>query len=134
MRPVRVLLVEDDEDLREILVLLFEDDEAFSVSAAIDGVDALVQLSFGPAPDVIVLNLQMPVVGGAEVLEYLRLESDTPAVPVVVATGAAVPEDVVRRASCVLEKPFGHDELLDAIRRVLPGGQPPSPTPPPAVV
>lgn len=126
-----VLLVEDDRDLRELLAFALEAD-GYTVRAAENPVEALVQLEFGPKPSVILLNLVMPVMPGSELLEAIRRDPRLARIPVVLITGAQVPVEVGRAANAVLPKPFGLDQLAATIQELVPRDEPPSPTPAPA--
>jgi two-component system response regulator MprA len=128
-----VLLVEDDRDLRELLVFALEAD-GYTVRSAENAVEALVQLEFGPKPSVILLNLVMPVMPGSELLEAIRRDARLARIPVVLITGAQVPVEVGRAANAVLPKPFGLDQLAATIQEFLPRDEPPSPTPAPAAL
>jgi two-component system, chemotaxis family, chemotaxis protein CheY len=126
----RILLVEDDRDLRELLVFALESD-GHSVRTAENGVEALVQLEFGPRPDVILLNLVLPLMLGSELLESLRQDPRLAHIPVILITGAPVPVDVATLANAVLPKPFGLDQLAEAIVGIVPRDDPsPAPRPP----
>lgn len=123
MTHKRVLLAEDDPDIRSLLAWAMRDD-GFEVVEAEDGEQVLARLEAarGTAaddalPDVIVTDLRMPHVSGLEVLE--RLRHDGLGVPVVVVTahGDAL---TVRRAerlgaAAVLHKPVDLDDFLTAV-------------------
>ncbi len=82
-----VLLVEDDEPLRQTLAEALRD-EGFDVVAAADGQDALNWLSAAPAmPQVIITDLVMPRMDGWELYNRLHEESRYQAIPVVVLSG-----------------------------------------------
>lgn len=129
----RVLIVEDDLDLRELLTVALES-EGHSVRTAENGVEALVRLQFEPPPDVILLNLVLPAMGGGDVLEAIRRDPKLDGVPVVLITGAPVPVELGRAVDAVLAKPFGLDELRDTIEQLLARRAPSAPTPPPMSV
>lgn len=128
----RVLVVEDDTELREVLVLALEQ-EGYDVSAAENGLDAIVCLNFGVRPDAVVLNLHMPVMSGADFMEAMRHEPAFSELPVVVVSGAPVPTAVARAAEAVLAKPFDIYALSTAIDAAValghgrqPDGEPPA--------
>jgi CheY-like chemotaxis protein len=125
----RILIVEDDADLRELLVLALEQ-AGYTALPAQNGVEALVHLQFAPRPAVILLNLFMPIMPGAELLELIRLDDALAGIPVVIVTGAPVPVEVGRAADAVLAKPFDLDELCVLIDELIARGTP-TPTPPP---
>jgi len=114
-----VLTVEDDPIVRADLRLVLED-AGFDVCAdARDGVEAVV-LARKHRPDVILLDLNLPRIDGVEAARRIRSERNVP----IVALTAHSEEGFVERAldagasSCVL-KPFGEEELVDALRGAL---------------
>jgi CheY-like chemotaxis protein len=128
----RVLIVEDDLDLREILQLALGE-EGYAVAAAENGLDAIVSLIFGERPDALLLNLHMPVLSGADVLDVVRLDPAWAALPVILMTGAPLTPELARGVDAVLLKPFEIETLTATIDGLVSRGAPPppSPTPPP---
>jgi CheY-like chemotaxis protein len=118
MAPRRILLVEDDLDTAELFAGLLCD-AGYDVERAADGVEALVQLEFRPAPDLILLDLWLPVVTGIEVIEHVLEEPALAAVPIVVVTAAPVPREVAAQVSAVVAKPFDLDRLLGTLEQAL---------------
>ena len=123
MAPVRVLLVDDSEDIRLLYRLVIDAHPELSYwGEAANGVEA-IDLVRGEQPDAIVLDLMMPVMDGLEALPILRRLA--PAVPVVVLT--AVATDEVRAqvleagATAMLSKESDLDELTELLVEV--GGQ-----------
>lgn len=106
--PTRILLVDDDDDLRESLKLLLEMD-GFEVTVACNGQEALALLRSGARPSVVLLDLRMPVMDGWQTLEVLGAEGWVPGLPVIVCTSA--PRDAPAGFP-VLPKPIDFDELL----------------------
>jgi len=126
-----VLVVEDDGDLRELLVLALEQ-RGYAPTPAENGVEALVCLQFAPPPALILLNLHMPIMPGSELLELIRLDERLARIPVVIVTGAPVPLEVGRAADAVLPKPFDLEDLWALIDGLIDrGGPTPTPTPTP---
>lgn len=117
MRP-RLLVVDDNRDTIDILGALLED-AGYAVSAAADGVEAFVRLRWDDRPAAILLDLWLPVVSGADVLEQLRREPSLAGIPVVVLTAAPVPAEVERGADAVLQKPFNLATLLRVLASLL---------------
>ena len=110
-----VLIVEDDPDLREMMCLLLTL-EGFTPVATRDGVEALERLrSHEVQPDVIVLDLMMPRMSGAQFMRELARDPAVPSIPVVVLT-AVPPEQITGEAAAVLRKPCDYDALLAAVR------------------
>jgi CheY-like chemotaxis protein len=124
-----ILVVEDDPDLRELLQLLLQL-EGHEVRTAENGADAFVHLYLGHRPEVVLLNLWMPVVTGPEVLEVIRRDPRLAGIPVIVVSGAKPSEAVRQDATLVLSKPFEMDALRAAVDVALRGSGPAS-TPPP---
>ncbi len=114
--PRRVLVVDDDHQIRDLVaVMLLE--EGFEVAAAANGAAALERLrEYGP--DVILLDMQMPVLDGLGFAErYRRLPG--PKAPIVLFS-AAGPERWATEvgAHAVIEKPFDLDTLRDLVGRI----------------
>ncbi len=77
-----ILVVDDDQDIRDSLTQVLTD-EGFEVTSAKDGAEALAEIA-RKTPDLMLLDLMMPVVTGWEVLEALRVSGRYPRLPVVV--------------------------------------------------
>ena len=116
-----VLLVEDEEPLRRVLRELLER-EGFTVLEASDGVLALDEVDRG-APDIIVLDLNLPRLDGYGVLSHLRARQSTSALPVIVLTAKGDEDSEVRvfeyGASDFLTKPFRPRALSARINALL---------------
>lgn len=122
MSAPRVLVVEDDPSVRHLLETLLVA-EGYDVAVASDGLAGLVKAA-SRKPDLILLDLMMPDLGGRRVLEELHDDPALARVPVVVVTGQvdAVPgmRDVLGDDH-VFEKPFAVAELLERVH-ALTGG------------
>lgn len=112
-----VLLVEDDFDIRDQLRELFED-EGYSVAEACNGAEALVALSGGLKPEMVLLDLTMPVMDGWAFLDAIRERPAYHHLPIVVASAVADANELPRHVS-VLRKPFSIEALLDTVSRRL---------------
>ena len=114
---VRVLVVDDDESIREFIVGVLED-EGYTVAAAADGLAALDQAAAQP-PDVILLDWQMPRCGGPAFAARYRT-GPGPHAPLVVMTAARHAEQrcAELRAEGCLPKPFDLDLLYATVERV----------------
>jgi len=116
----RVLVVEDDADLRELWVVVLRD-AGYEVVEARDGAQAFARLK--PKPSAVVLDLMMPVVDGYEFLRQLRASSRYAAIPVIVVSGTATGTWSLRvGADRYLAKPFEVDVLTALVGEVIQAG------------
>mgnify|MGYP000934541527 CR=1 FL=1 len=127
--PIRVLLVEDnpgDADLtRETLE---EDKVAVDVTVVGDGALALDYLhrrppyADAPRPDLVLLDLNLPKVGGAEVIAEAKASPELRAIPFVVLSSSDTESEVARLyalgASCYVTKPVGLAEFQKIVRSI----------------
>jgi two-component system alkaline phosphatase synthesis response regulator PhoP len=118
MSSKRVLVVDDDTKTVE-LVKLYLNRDGYKVITAYDGAEAL-RLARETRPDLIVLDLMLPGIGGLEVCRTLRDESD---VPIVMLTARTTDEDKLTGLSLgaddYVSKPFSPRELAARVRAVL---------------
>ena len=116
-----VLIVDDVKDNRTVYVLYLKF-SGFRVAEAENGVEALRQVE-ALQPDIVVMDLSLPVMDGWEATRRLKGDPRTKQIPVIVLTGHALPEyaRAAREAGCdlVITKPCLPDQLLEAIRRIL---------------
>lgn len=113
--PSTILVTEDDDDLRELVVMLLEE-EGFLVETARHGREALQRVQ-QHMPDLILLDMKMPVMDGWAFAAELRARHDHRA-PIVVMTAA---EHASARAQEIgadgwLSKPFEHDDLIAMVK------------------
>ena len=111
-----ILIIEDDQDLREFLVDLLLDN-GYSVKTAEDGVEGLRSLKKSQ-PDLILLDLNLPNVKGETVA--VEVKRDYPDIPIIILTAKATTPEVVAGlnlgADDYVTKPFETDELLARIK------------------
>jgi CheY-like chemotaxis protein len=114
-----LMIVDDDEDIREIAKLLLEG-EGLRVTTATDGLDAWRQLEAGETPSLILLDLMMPRMDGEQFLQTLRA-SPRPGIPVVIMSGHSAAAEVARalEASACLTKPLELEDLLETVWRLV---------------
>ena len=114
----RVLLVEDDDAVREMLCAALND-AGFDIVAALDGVHAL-RTAIAKTPDVVLLDLGLPDLDGSGYLRRWRERDDRAAkVPVIVMSAFAYGEQIADEVGAVqyFAKPFDIEEMIKAIRR-----------------
>jgi CheY-like chemotaxis protein len=121
----RVLLVEDGEDNRRLITRILERSglEVTSVENGLQGwQEAIASAAAGRPYDIILMDMQMPVMDGYQATERLRAEGWDR--PIIALTAHAMPEDRNRclQAGCdeYLAKPIRREQLLDTLRRFLP--------------
>ena len=115
---IRVLLVDDDDDLRQSLAELFLE-EGFQVTQAVDGKDALARLA-KESVDMILLDYMMPEMDGLAFREVQRAHPRLAEIPVILLTAAtASPERAAILPDRIMEKPFRFNALLACIHQVL---------------
>jgi CheY-like chemotaxis protein len=117
----QVMVVDDDEDVREALIELLAV-AGIGTLAAGDGRAALALLEGGARPDLIILDIMMPEMNGPAVLERIRRHPELAKLPVVVLSAL---EDVYRTGAdalvSYLRKPVDPDVLLAVIAAAAPG-------------
>jgi diguanylate cyclase (GGDEF)-like protein len=117
----RVLIADDDEDIRAFLDITLGLG-GFEVIHARDGVEAL-ELVHAHTPDVVVLDVMMPRMGGLEALRRLRHDARTSHIPVLLLTAKVQRQDTIEGldsgADDYVTKPFDADEFLARIRSAL---------------
>ena len=124
-RPFDILLVEDDlADAMLIEEALTYRGTARSIAQASDGVAALERLRDPslPRPDLIVLDLNMPRMGGRELLEVLKNDDELKIIPVVVLTTSNAPDDVSgayrSHSNAYITKPVNLDDFMHAVQNI----------------
>ena len=112
----RILVVEDDRDLRFVIRMILER-AGYEVAEAHDGVAAVESIRAEP-PDLIIADLTMPVMSGAELVDEVRSNPATTLIPIVLMTGRQVALATSQRVDAVVTKPFEPADLLARIDRV----------------
>ncbi len=120
---LHVLLVEDDDDTREVLRLILESD-GISVTPALDGLDALLRIEElrtrdATAPYAIVLDYMMPRFSGAQFRERQLANPSIASVPVILVSAVSdLPSHApALRPFAVLQKPIDPEELTSVVRQ-----------------
>ncbi len=129
MKPIHILLVEDNEgDIMLTTEALEEKKIANNVSVVKNGRDAVDfmfkrgKYSNESTPDLILLDINLPLKSGHEVLIELKTNELTKQIPVVILTTSSSEEDVKRsygnHANCFITKPVDVDDFLNAIAMI----------------
>jgi DNA-binding response OmpR family regulator len=110
----KILIVEDERDLRENIIELFES-QAFEVNGAENG-EIAYELAVQTKPDLIISDVIMPEADGFELLERLRRNPNTELIPVILLTAKTMLDSRIHGlqlgADDYINKPFSADELL----------------------
>jgi diguanylate cyclase (GGDEF)-like protein len=117
----RILVVDDDRDIARFVEINLSM-EGFDVEVAHDGAEGLALATANP-PDLILLDVMMPVVDGVEVVRRLRAQASTASIPVVMLTAKSLSADKVvgltAGADDYIVKPFDTLELVARVRTTL---------------
>jgi CheY-like chemotaxis protein len=114
----QILIVEDDSALREALAQVLSD-EGYELLSARDGLEAVNCLKKGNRPDVILLDLSMPVVNGWEFRMFPKRDPELARIPVVLVTAGGYTREEVAwlEPAALVPKPVDLTLLLSVIRR-----------------
>jgi CheY-like chemotaxis protein len=112
-----ILLVEDEDEIREDLALILRE-EGYMVVTAANGREGHERLRAGPLPSVVLLDLMMPVMSGWELRAEMLADPGLARIPVVVVSGAVIQDGASLQAAAYLKKPFQIDALLDILAQL----------------
>ncbi|HRV91090.1 MAG TPA: response regulator [Anaerolineae bacterium] len=118
----RILCIEDEAEMIDLTRLVLER-EGFEVLGAVGGSEGL-EIVHREKPDLVLLDLMMPDIDGWEVYRRMKANGDSAQIPVIVVTAKAQSIDKVlglqvAKVDDYITKPFGPQELLDSINRIL---------------
>jgi len=113
-KSLNMLIVEDGDDIREIMVNTFG--KIFkSIRTAVDGNDGLEKFK-EERPDIILSDIRMPNMNGNEMIETIKEIDST--VPIIVISGHGRMIKATPKADIMLDKPIKFEELLGAIAKL----------------
>ena len=119
----RILIIEDQEDNRAILRDLLSG-AGFELIEAVNGEEG-VKLAQSERPDLILMDIQLPIIDGYEATRQIRAIDDLKSIPIIAVTSYALSGDEAktRDAGCngYVAKPFSPRQLLAKVRELLPG-------------
>lgn len=128
-QPIDILLVEDNEaDVRLTQEVLSDSKVQNNLIVARDGTEALACLRKqgkfinAARPDLILLDLNLPIKDGREVLAEIKEDPDFKSIPVVILTTSKAEEDIVKtyklHANCYITKPINLDRFVTVVRSI----------------
>jgi CheY-like chemotaxis protein len=119
--PTRVLIADDEEDIKDVMQMFLES-QGYEVETAYDGLDAIDRVKTWK-PDVILLDIMMPVVDGIEVCRTLKADLNVKDIPVIMVSAASKREKEGQAfeagAQAYVLKPFEPASLVDVIEKCL---------------
>lgn len=117
--PKTILLIDDEIDLQQLVKIALKS-EGYNVETANNGLEALTQLET-LRPDLIILDINMPRMGGVEFYEKICDKFNQPQYPVLVLTARANMEQLFRELNIdgFMAKPFEVDELLEEVDTII---------------
>lgn len=119
---MEILVVDDSRVMRDMITACLRADPALVVTQASSGLEAIERLSLATF-DLVVLDLNMPDIGGLEVVEFVRSQDKLKALPILIVTTRgddASRETVIKAgASAFLAKPFTPEAILAEVKRLL---------------
>lgn len=120
----RLLIVDDSKLMRDMVAACLRPLGAVAFEYAGTGLEAIERLSLAGF-DLVVLDLNMPDVGGVEVIEFVRSQDHLRTLPILVVTTRGDDDSRTRvlaaGASGFLTKPFAPPQILEEVRRLMPG-------------
>ncbi len=119
--PSRILLVEDDDDLREVLHALIAR-RGIDVDSASNGAQAIAALRFGERPKLVLLDLILPDTNGWALRAQMLADPELARIPVVVLSGVADTQEHAKAlaADAALLKPVAPSQLYEVISAYCP--------------
>lgn len=121
MKKKRILIVEDEESLLKLESILLST-KGYHVTAVLDGRAALEEVEKNP-PDLVLLDIMLPLVDGFEVCRRIKTNPDTRDIPVVMLTAKKSKEDMERGvavcADAYITKPFKSAMVVEVIEGLL---------------
>lgn len=117
-----ILVVDDSRVMREMVMACLRARDGLSFTQAASGLEAIERMSLSPF-DLVILDLNMPDIGGIEVLEFVRSQDQLRALPVIVLTtrgdDSSRSKALQAGATRYMTKPFTPDALSDEVARLL---------------
>jgi CheY-like chemotaxis protein len=117
----KILIIDDDPEIRDYLSTLFEDNGYQAVTAA--DVPGALQTAKDERPDLITLDLDMPGEWGPRFYRHLSQDKELKNTPVIVISGLSGNKYAIAKAVASLTKPFDREELMSIVNKTLNPGK-----------
>jgi two-component system chemotaxis response regulator CheY len=123
MATLTCLVVEDSPTMRQLLVYALKRIPQMSTIEAADGVDALKKLATSPPPDLILTDINMPIMDGLKLVQRVRGDDKLRNVPIIIITTEGGAEDRARAlalgANAYITKPIQAPAVLARVKELL---------------
>jgi two-component system chemotaxis response regulator CheY len=123
MADLKALVVEDSPTMRQLLVYALKRIPGMVAVEAVDGVDALKKLATIGRPDLILTDINMPIMDGLKLIQRVRSDAATRDVPIIVITTEGAAEDRARAlalgANAYITKPIQAPQVLQKVKELL---------------
>ena len=117
----KILIADDEEDVK-VVIQLFLESKGYEISTAFDGLDTIDRVK-EEKPDLIILDIMMPIIDGFEVCKRLKADPESADIPIVMLSAASESESrqkgIDAGAVDYIVKPFEPDQLESVIRGIL---------------
>jgi CheY-like chemotaxis protein len=110
-----VVVVDDEPSIQEVVSLVLESEGGYEVRCASNGEEALQLLAEIPPPDLLIIDIMMPVMDGRGLLAALRVNERTARIPVIVSSASSSLDAASLGVARVLPKPIDYDKFLEAV-------------------
>jgi two-component system chemotaxis response regulator CheY len=121
--PLTALVVEDSPTMRQLLVFALKRIKDMHTIEASDGVDALKKLASGERPDIIITDINMPIMDGLKLVQRIRSDDRLRDVPIMIITTEGGAEDKARAlalgANAYIAKPIQAPQVLRQVKELL---------------
>lgn len=115
-----ILVVDDDESIRQLLATFLEE-EGYAVRTAVDGAEALRLVLNELRPDLLLLDIGLPVVNGIEFVKLYRGRAEPPYAPILIISARGDAQEIAAELDCdgYVNKPFSLETISAAIATAL---------------
>lgn len=119
MEIKKIMICDDDQDILDVLDIMLEI-EGYTVITEIDSTNIINKIK-DRSPDLLLLDLWMPVLSGDQVLKIIRGTKEIENLPVIILSASVDGNDIANNAgaNAFIPKPFNMDEVVDVIKKTL---------------